>query len=172
MRTILRPVFSALLVFAATQGSLGAPALAADAALTDAREQAPAALIGPWKADLAASKYAGTKPKVALRTFAYTAEGKVLVTFMTLNAQGKFSTGHWAAQVDGTPAIEYHSAANSVPYNVVSFTKVDETTLNLIVTRHGKVDIQAVYKLSADGKTLTYSYGENVVVYRRWDGLD
>jgi len=140
--------------------------------IRDAREQAPAALIGYWKADLAASTYAGGKPRAATRSFAYTEGGRILVSFATLNASGAFSFGHWAAQVDGTPAVEYHSAAGSIAYNEVSLRKVDDRTLNLTVTRHGKVDLEAVYQLSADGRTLTYSYGDNVIVYRPWNLAD
>jgi hypothetical protein len=151
---------------------LGAQQAMSAEAYRDAREQVPAALIGPWKVDMAASTYAGTKPQAALRTFQYTEDGKVLVTFMTLGANGAYSTGHWAAHPDGTPGIEYHSSAGSIPYNVVSLKKVDETTLNLTVTRHGKVTLEAVYTLSADGKTLTYTYGDNRLVYRRWDKMD
>lgn len=172
MRAILRPALSMLLALTAIHGVASVPALAADAPLTDAREQAPAALIGAWKADLAASKYPGAKPQAALRTFAYTEDGKILVNFVTVNAQGQVSSGHWAAQVDGTPAIEYHSSAKSVPYNVVSLTKVDETKLNLTVTRHGKVDLTATYTLSPDGSRLTYAYGDTAIVYRRWTYLD
>ncbi len=148
------------------------PAMSASEDPRDAREQVPAALIGPWKVDMEASRYAGNKPRAALRTFQYTADGKVLVTFMTYGANGSYSTGHWAAQVDGTPGIEYHSSAGAMPYNVVSFKKISETTLNLTVTRHGKVTLEAVYTLSADGKMLTYAYGDNSIVYRRWDKMD
>ena len=177
-RMLLRLSFTAGLV-ASALGAL--PVLAASAPSTpaapearrDARENVPAALIGPWKADLEASKYPGnSKPRVALRTFAYTEGGRVLVTFMTVGANGAYSTGHWAAQVDGTPGIEYHSAAGSIPYNVVSLKKINETTLNLTVSRNGKVSIEAVYTLSEDGKTLTYAYGETTIIYRRWDKLD
>ncbi len=149
-----------------------AVATAQTANLRDAREQAPAALIGYWKVDLDASTYAGNKPRAATRSFAYTEGGKILVSFATLNASGGFSFGHWAAQVDGTPAVEYHSSAGAIAYNEVSLKKVDDHTLNLTVTRHGKVDLEAVYKLSADGQTLTYSYGGNVLVYRPWTLAD
>jgi hypothetical protein len=150
-----------------------APAPAAPQQLRDAREQTPG-LIGLWKADLNASTYAAPaqKPKTALRSFAYTEDGKVLVTFMTLNAAGRYSTGHWAAQVDGTPAVEYHSAGGSIPYNIVNFTKVDDKNFNLIVTRAGHIDIRATYKLSDDQKTLTYAYGGNTIVYKRWEAMD
>lgn len=157
---------------------LTAPAMSASPAAApeprrDAREVVPAALIGPWKVDLEASRYAGNnKPRVSVRTFQYTEDGKLLVTFMTVGANGSYSTAHWAVQVDGTPGNEYHSAAGAIPYNVVSLKKINETTLNLTVSRHGKVSIEAVYTLSADGKTLTYAYGDNNIVYRRWDKMD
>ncbi|HVI98013.1 MAG TPA: hypothetical protein VM657_03005 [Sphingomonas sp.] len=140
--------------------------------LTDAREQAPEGLIGMWKADIQASTYKGTKPQAAWRSFAYTEDGKVLVSFATRNAGSAISFGHWAAQVDGTPGIEYHSAAGSIPYNVVSWTVVGPGRLHLIVSRHGKTDLDATYQLSPDGKTLTYSYDGTSIVYRRWTMID
>jgi hypothetical protein len=138
----------------------------------DARENVAVGLIGPWKADIAASTYKGAKPIKALRTFEYDADGKVLVTFMTVNAKGEYSSGHWAAQVDGTPGVEYHSAAGSIAFNVVSFKKVDDNNYTLVVSRNGRVDIEATYNLSADGQTLTYAYQGNAIIYHRWDKLD
>jgi len=131
----------------------------------------PEALIGMWKADLAASTFPGPAPKAMLRSFAYSEEGKVLVSFASHNAQGVVSSGHWAAQADGTPGIEYHSSAKSVPYNVVSWRMAGEGRLELTVSRHGEVAGTGVYQLSPDGETLTYTYGEMTVVYRRWDML-
>lgn len=177
MLKVLSVTFLAGLALAAAPIALAQqpqpPAPAAPQQLRDAREQTPG-LIGMWKADLNASTYGAPaqKPKTALRSFAYTEDGKVLVTFMTLNAAGRYSTGHWAAQVDGTPAVEYHSAGGSIPYNIVNFTKVDDKNFNLIVTRAGRVDIRATYKLSDDQKTLTYAYGGNTIVYKRWDAMD
>ncbi|MEH3107870.1 MAG: hypothetical protein PGN09_11500 [Sphingomonas fennica] len=171
----MHPVRLLLLIAAAPAAAAAqapsAPA-PAPAAHRNAREQAPAALIGPWKVDLAASRYSGAKPKVATRTFQYTEDGKLLVTFQSVSATGNYVTGHWAAQVDGTPANEYHSAAGAIPYNVVRLWKVDENNLKLTVTRNGKLDIEATYALSPDGRTLTYSYGGNSIVYRRWTALD
>ncbi|WEQ55944.1 hypothetical protein LV564_02220 [Komagataeibacter nataicola] len=139
---------------------------------TDARQQVSAALLGPWKADIAASHYTDPPPRKALRFFSYTEGGKVLVSFMTLNARGQFSSGHWAAQVDGTPGIEYHSQGGAIPFNVVYFTKVDDDNYHLVVKRNGKVEITADYALSRDGRTLSYRYGETVVIYHRWDMME
>lgn len=138
----------------------------------DAREQVPPALLGIWKVDMVSSTYSGTRPKAALRSFQYTQDGKVLVTFMTLTAAGVYSAGHWAAQLDGSDAIEYHSSAGSIPYNVVRLIKVDERNLQLTVLRHGQVSMSATYQISEDGATLTYKYGNNVLVYKRWNQMD
>jgi hypothetical protein len=164
MKTMMKTLIVALLALVAV------PTLAAEH--RDARELVPAALIGPWKADTAASTYTHTKPVKEYRTFQYDADGKVLVTFMNVNAKGEYASGHWAAQLDGTPGIEYHSAAGSIPYNVVSFKKIDENNFTLAVSRNGVVSIQATYNLSADGKTLTYAYNGNTVIYHRWSLLD
>lgn len=134
----------------------------------DPREIAPDGLIGYWKADIGASTYGSAKPSAAYRSFAYTEGGKVLVSFMTRNADGKVSFGHWAAQVDGTPAIEYHSSGGSLPWNVVSWQPGQQGTLALTVSRQGKPSIKAIYALSTDGQTLTYSYDKTKIIYRRW----
>lgn len=146
------------------------PALAAENQPNrDPREIAPIGLIGYWKADIAASTFPGTKPLSQIRSFAFTADGKVLVSFATRAADGKITFGHWAAQVDGTPALEYHSLGNSLPWNVVSWKVVGEGRLALTVSRLGRATIEATYQLSDDQQTLTYSYGETVVIYRRWN---
>ncbi len=161
-----------LLVVAAMSGTPAARAAEEAWHGTDAREQVSAALLGPWKADIAASHYTDPAPRKALRFFSYTEGGKVLVSFMTLNAKGQFSSGHWAAQVDGTPGIEYHSQGGAIPFNVVYFTKVDDDNYHLVVKRNGKVEITADYSLSKDGRTLSYRYGDTVVVYHRWDMME
>jgi hypothetical protein len=160
------------LATAAPAAGAAPAAAAAPAVHRDAREQVPPALLGMWKADTAASTYPGAKPRNALRSFQYTADGKVLVTFMTLGATGAYTTGHWAAQVDGTPGIEYHSAAGSIPYNTVNFKKVDERNFTLGVYRNGVQNLSATYELSADGQTLTYRYDQTVIIYRRWNLAD
>ncbi len=141
---------------------------------SDAREQVTAALLGIWKADIAASTYASTPPREALRVFQYTADGKVLVMFLTVAANGSVSNGHWSAQVDGGEALEYHSSYGSTPYNIVTLTKVDARNFNLAVSRHGVVSITGSYLLSEDGQTLTYKYQtggrETTILYRRWMG--
>lgn len=161
-----------LALAAATGLTVGAPATAIAAEglpQRDPREIAPEGLIGYWKADLAASTFGGARPAAAYRSFAYTADGKVLVSFTTKSAEGKITFGHWAAQLDGTPAIEYHSNGGSLPWNVVAWKPDAQGRLALTVSRQGKPTILATYQLSADGQTLTYSYDKTTIVYRRWD---
>ena len=38
--------------------------------------------------------------------------------------------------------------------------------------RAGHIDIRATYRLSDDQKTLTYAYGGNTIVYKRWEAMD
>ena len=138
------------------------------AAVTDAREMVPSALLGVWKADVAASTYASTPPREQLRIFQYTEDAKLLVMFLNQSANGGQSGGHWAVQVDGTPGIEYHSNHGSTPYNVVTLTKADARTFDLTVARGGEVNLTGRYTLSEDGSTLAYTYGATRILYRRW----
>jgi hypothetical protein len=174
MRFSLGLSLSAAVLLATAQVALAAPAPpGAPAVRRDARESVPAALIGAWKVDLARSTYAGTPPRNHLRFFEYTADGKIMVTFMTLSATGAQSTGHWSVQVDGSPGIEYTRSYGSTPYNIVTLTKADEYTFNLTVARHGVMNQTGTFKLSPDGETLTYTYatgaGNTTVIYSRWD---
>lgn len=163
----------ALMLAAGTVAALPQVTLAAEGLpQRDPREIAPASLIGYWKADLAASTFPGAKPAAAYRSFAFTEEGKVLVSFVSRSADGKTTFGHWAAQIDGTPAIEYHSNGGSLAWNVVSWKPDAQGRLALTVSRQGAPTIQATYELAADGKTLTYSYDGTTMVYRRWNLMD
>jgi len=150
-----------------------APALAqtADkpAVRRDAREQAPAALLGVWEV------VGGAPNTKFLRTFAYTADGKILVHFVSVNAKGEQTYGHWAAQLDGSPALEYHARAGSTPYAEIRLTKVDDLNLTLTNTVNGKLAARSAWALSPDGKTLTMTRtpeggSASTTVYKRWTG--
>lgn len=138
----------------------------------DARERLDLGLLGVWRADLDASTYLGAAPQEHLRSFQYTAEGLLMVTFFTRSATGEQSSGHWSLNLDGSPGYEYHSANGAAPYAVITLTMVDARTFNLTAGRWGSVHSTSVYSLSEDGQTLTVvrtsSAGESTVVYRRW----
>lgn len=141
----------------------------------DAREQAPPALLGIWKVDAAASTPSSTPQAIQLRSFQYTADGKVLVNFVNISASGKQMVGNWNLQLDGSPGYEYRSDNGSTPIAEIRFTKVDAYTLNLTNSVAGVVESTAVYKLSDDGQTLTMTRSpkkgpQTKTVYKRWDG--
>lgn len=156
----------------ALMGTAFAQTPAADQVRRDAREQAPAALLGVWQADLSASSYR-TPPREHLRSFHYTADGKILVSFLTLAADGTQSAGHWAVQLDGSPGLEYFAANGSTPYAEIRLIPVDSNTFTVINTRAGIQRSTATYRLSDEGDVLTITRTPNegersVVVYRRW----
>jgi len=139
----------------------------------DARERVPAALLGTWKADIAASTYARTPPREHFRSFQYTADGKLMVSFLTLGATGAQSAGHWAVQLDGTPGLEYFAANGSTPYAEIRLTPVDDRTFTVTNARAGVQEATATYALSDEGRVLTITrtpvHGDRtVVVYHRW----
>jgi hypothetical protein len=167
--------FSGLLAAAVLLASPpGISIAASDQTPRDAREHAPAALIGVWKADLSASKFNGQPPRHYLRSFEYTRDGMIQVSFLIQGANGADIAGHWAVRLDGTPGPEYRREYGSIPYMEVSLKMIDANTFALAAGRHGDMYYTGSYKLSPDGNTLTYSYRsganspEDVVVLRRW----
>lgn len=166
---------------------LAAPALAQPAKLApfnesaggvrrSAWEQTPAAFIGNWKLDLAASKYGTTAPKMQYRIFDYTADGRFMCTYITRNARDGYASGNWAVSLDGTPGVEYTRAYGSTPFAIVTLKKVSETTLHLTAARYGKVFEEGDLTISPDGNTLTFDYGQgdkhDTAVYHRWDMMN
>lgn len=142
----------------------------------NAQEIIPDALIGAWKLDLSASKYAGNAPKMQYRLFDYTKDGKLLAHYITLSARDTQTSGNWTVSLDGAPGIEYTRPYASTPYAMVTLTKKDETTFDLTAARFGKVFETGTFQLSPDGNTLTFTYktgnATNVAVYRRWNLLN
>jgi hypothetical protein len=175
MRLSILPLIAAGLMAAALATS---PVLAQHAQIPmipDAREQANPALMGVWKVDPAASTPGSANGAAQFRTFQFTAEGKLMVTFATIQANGRQTFGHWSLQVDGSPGYEYHSGNASTPIAELRLTKADERTYNLTNSVHGKVQSTAVYALSEDGQILTLtrnpgSAREARIVYRKFEG--
>ena len=173
MRRLGSQALAATLLLMAFAPPTLAAAPAGPGAPRDPREQAPAALLGVWKADIAASSYGANPPREHFRSFQYTEDGKVMVHFATINAAGQTSHGHWSLQLDGTPGYEYLSSNGAMPLAEIRLTKVDERTLALTNSTHGKVNSTARYELSPDGGVLTLvrnpgAANESRVVYRKW----
>lgn len=172
MRALLSLVLSAAALAGASSAWAESPPVTM---MRDAREQVPAALLGVWKADPAASTPTARRSAIALRSFQYTGEGKLLVNFMSVGVDGRQSFGHWSLQVDGSPGYEYRSDNGSTPIAEIRLKKLDAHTFELSNLVGGELQSTGVYKLSPDGQTLTLTRNPNtprqaVVVYRRFTG--
>jgi hypothetical protein len=176
MRIIKSTLFSLVLL----AGGVGAaqaqaPAIPGPAKPTpmvrDAREQIPAVMLGVWKADASPAR-----PGIQLRTFQLTEEGKLMVSFLNIGADGKQSFGHWWLQVDGvSTGYEYYNDNYSTPIAVIRLKKVDDYTFDLTNTVAGKESSKTLYKFSPDGSTFTLVRApgtpkEAASVYHKWDG--
>lgn len=152
--------------------SLHSPALAESKPkmmMADAREMLPDDLVGVWKSAPNARQTAH------LRSFQYTADGKLLVNFINIGLDGKQMIGHWSLQVDGSPGYEYRSDNASTPIAEIRFKKVSPRTFELSNIVAGELQSQAVYILSEDGKTLNLTRTpkngpQTKVQYVKWDG--
>jgi hypothetical protein len=151
------------------------PAPAAAPLVRDAREQVPAGMLGIWKVDPALSK--PSRPDMTqMRSFSLTQDGKLMVAFMSVDAAGKQSWGHWWLQVDGvTQGYEYRNDNGSTPIAVIQLRKVDQYTYDLTNTVAGVQASKTLYAFSPDFKTFTLTRAPGtpnaaVSVFRKWDG--
>jgi hypothetical protein len=142
----------------------------------DASEAAPDRLIGTWILNLAKSKYAGPAPKSLTRSFDYTREGEILVSYVSVAASGIKTVGHWAVSLDGKWCPEFTRDWGATPFMMISMKKIDDDTFDWSYARWGRVLGTGGWSLSKDGKTLnqtvttTNAQGQkstNIVVYDR-----
>jgi hypothetical protein len=139
-----------------------------------ANEEAPDSLIGTWVMNPAKSKYAGTAPKSLTRSFDYTRDGEVLVSYVSVAQTGAKTIGHWAVSLDGKWCPEFTREWGAIPFMMISMKKVGERTFDWSYARWGRVLGMGGWTVSEDGKTLTQTVtttsaqGEkltNIVVY-------
>jgi hypothetical protein len=175
MKTILAALMFTTLA-ASAQQALAPFNESAAGVRRNAWEQTPAAFIGNWKLDVAASKYGTTAPKMQYRIFDYSADGKFMCTYITRSAKDTFASGNWAVSLDGTPGVEYTRNYGATPFAIVTLKKVNETTLHLTAARAGKVFEEGDFTISPDGNTMTFDYGQgdkhDTAVYHRWDMMN
>ncbi|MEQ1869303.1 MAG: hypothetical protein ABL961_04710 [Vicinamibacterales bacterium] len=129
-----------------------------------ARQATPSApvdpLIGTWSLNLAKSQYPGTPPKAVTRTFDYTLDGMILVTYETTNAQGNKSFTHWFLGLDGKEHPEFGRSTGATPIWFLS-TKIIDTHTKEITDRRVVAPgqrqqiINYTFVVSPDGKTFT-----------------
>jgi hypothetical protein len=116
-----------------------------------AQAQAPKALIGTWKLNLAKSRFnPGPAPKAMTIVYSAAGEGVKIVADVT-PAEGAAQRWEMSGNYDGKDnPITGNPAADKV-----SFKKVDDRTGESIFKKDGKVTATNHRVLSADGKTLT-----------------
>jgi hypothetical protein len=142
----------------AQQGGQGATASSNQQAspqpVRDAREAAPAALIGTWVLNLDKSKFPGTPPKAEVRTFDYTIDGMLLHTYAAVTAAGNNTFGHWYGRLDAEGG-DFLRPSGSTPAMIIGLKKIDEYNLEIVIKQHGVVGSKGMFTLSKDGQTLT-----------------
>jgi hypothetical protein len=123
-------------------------ALTAPLALASAQAADPA--IGTWVLNVAKSKYGGTAPKSATRT--YTAVGKGYKFSSTVvDAAGKSTTTEFTVAFDGKPS----PMTGSPTADAILVKRIDANSTESTLTKAGKVVSNNTRTISKDGKTMT-----------------
>jgi hypothetical protein len=140
----------ALLVVAAF--ALAAAPLGASAA-------APDPVLGTWKLNVAQSKWnPGPAPKSQTRTYKATA-GMVSLSFTSVGADGKETTGASAFSYDGKD----YPISGSADFDTLALKVVNDHEVQSTQKKAGKAVGSTTRTVSADGKTLTlHSTGTSV----------
>ena len=106
--------------------------------------------LGTWKLNEDKSKLAAGMPKN--HTVVYEAAGdNVKVTVNGTDSEGKPTHNEWTGKFDGKD----YPVTGDPTSDMRSYTKVDDRTLGLNVTKGGKVTFSGRIVVSADGKSRT-----------------
>ena len=136
-------------------------ALAASVAVSSAQTAAPKdPMIGTWNLNVAKSSFPGRAPQSIRRTFDYTKDGLILVTYETVNAEGNRSFTHWYLGVDGKEYPEFGRSTGAKPTWWLAGKVIDPYTKEVRdrrVVEEGQREQIIMYTIvvSQDGKTLT-----------------
>jgi hypothetical protein len=132
-------------------------------------------VLGTWILDLERSTYTpGPAPRSQTRTYEVHPDG-VKATIVTVDANGRSTTGQYVADYD---SIEY-PFTGSAQVDAISLKKVNASTAEATLTHARKVIGTARRVISDDGKTMTITFKgtdeqgralTNVAVYVRKDG--
>ena len=118
---------------------------------TGAQAQAPKALIGTWKLNVAKSRFnPGPAPKAMTIVYSAAGEGVKIVADIT-PAEG--AAQHW--EMGGKYDGKENPVTGNPAADTVSFKKTDDRTGDSTFKKDGKVTATNHRVLSADGKTLT-----------------
>jgi hypothetical protein len=111
-------------------------------------------LVGTWELNLAKSKFSpGPAPKAETRVYE-AQEGGIKVTVRTLEADGRSTTVHIAANYDGKD----YPVAGSSDYDAIELKRVGEQAVEAKLLHAGKLFAIARREISEDGRTITISY--------------
>jgi hypothetical protein len=115
------------------------------------------AFIGTWILNLAKSTYSGVPaPKSERRTIDYMGDGLVLVTFETVDSEGKLNFGHYLNRFDGKEMPEFARASGDRVVSMLSLKQLDANTIDNHVRIGDRADATTgTWQVSQDRKTLT-----------------
>jgi hypothetical protein len=113
--------------------------------------QAPKALVGTWKLNLAKSTFSpGPAPKSMTITYAAAGDGlKISVDVVPATGAGQ----HW--EMTGNYDGKDYPVTGNPEADTISMKRVDDTRGESVFKKGGKVAATNTRVLSADGKTLT-----------------
>jgi hypothetical protein len=125
--------------------------------------QRPNPLAGMWVADVARSKRHPANQFQRATLEVTIAGALVTMSFAATDEQGREETGSHSVQTDG---VEHAGQTG----HAVAARWIDPGTLHVEDRKDGVVVGRGVYAVSADGRMLTVTSGEQVVVFNRPPG--
>jgi hypothetical protein len=111
-------------------------------------------VVGTWNLNVSKSKFKpGPAPKSETRI--YEAQGAgIKVTVKTIEADGRTTTIHVAANYDGKD----YPVTGSSDYDVMELKRVNDQVAQATLMHGQNVVANATREISADGKTMTITY--------------
>jgi hypothetical protein len=121
------------------------------APMMSASAQSRDPVAGTWVLNLAKSTYSpGPAPKSLTRTYVATKKGYTY-TAKGVGADGKATLVTYTASYDGKD----HKMTGNPDADMISVKKIDATSTEATLKKHGKVMSTSTRTISADGKVLT-----------------
>ena len=142
-----RDVQSSLAVFTLDSCAL---AVAGNAQVTKAVEQAADQLIGTWELNVGRSKFSTAPPRSSTRTYEAVPNG-LKFTGREIDATGKPVVGQWIAYYDGKD----YPTTGSPHSDTISIRRIDSFTGESVQKKAGKVVARNRRVVSSDGKVMT-----------------
>jgi formylglycine-generating enzyme required for sulfatase activity len=111
-------------------------------------------VVGTWNLNVAKSKFRpGPAPKRETRIYEAQGDG-IKVTVKTIEADGRTTTVHVAANYDGKD----YPVTGSSDYDAIELKRVNDQVAEAILMHGQRLVANAKREISADGKTMTITY--------------